>query len=119
HPAAEAEFFVVEAGEVVLSRVLDGVVILKICLHLPTTHPGGWTRRTWANSRQSHSADIFSGSLRRPIRGSTRLRRLLRQRTPLPQLDALPAVLCLGQCAGAKRQTRRCPHLVRHTGKMV
>ena len=32
HPAAKTEFLVVEAGEVVLGRVLHGVVIGEICL---------------------------------------------------------------------------------------
>ena len=32
HPAAEAQFFVVEAGEIVAGGVLHGVVILKIGL---------------------------------------------------------------------------------------
>ncbi len=59
-----------------------------------------------ADSRQSRSANLFSGSLRRAVRRTPRLHRLLREGIAIPQLDALSAIFGAGERAGAKRQTR-------------
>ena len=49
------------------------------------------------------SADLFSGPLCRTVRRPPRLRRLLRKRAPVPQLDALPALLRAGERAHPQR----------------
>ena len=56
-------------------------------------------------SRQSDSANLFSGSLRRAIRGAPRFHRILRKGIALPQLDALSAVFRAGECSDPQRQT--------------
>ena len=55
-------------------------------------------------SRQSDSANLFSGSLRRAVCGPPRLCGILRQRIALPQLDALSAIFRAGECSNPQQQ---------------
>ena len=67
-------------------------------------HPSRRTRRARRNSRQGRIANLFSRSLCRAVRRPTRLRRLLRKRTSLPQLDALPALQRARQRLDSQRE---------------
>ncbi len=85
----------------------------------PVAYTSRWTSWPWPISGQSDSANLFSGSLCGAVRGATRLCWILRERTAVPQLDALSAICRTGQRSGSQRQAGRGTAVVRYAREMV
>ena len=70
-------------------------------------------------TRQSNSADVLPRSLRHPVCRSAQLRRVLRQRAALPQMDELSPVHLRGQPGGTPRPSGASAAICGRAGAVV